>query len=213
MKLKVLYLIIALFTFSCKQQTVKNQDKTSLELKKEIDKKENIKLNKILYNFSNIVKCEKYGYDGIASIGDYGCLYNTKKNIYGNINLYLIPKDGILKHLEKVDKLFEGDKYDKWEKEGNRINNLSIQKIKQEFNIYLFLVPKEYLEHTPTLDASYNIKQNEGANYKFKTKFYGFNDKTKKWDLIDTFETLQKTKNKAWKWEQKKIKEIIDRSN
>ncbi|MCF6350650.1 MAG: hypothetical protein L3J23_06405 [Flavobacteriaceae bacterium] len=219
MKVKIIYLLILLFTICCKQTKKGNKEISDSKLIETVANIENIPNPKEErnnnYNFDNVLKCEKYGYDGTASIADYGCLYEPKRNnTYGNIVFYLIPKKGIKKHLKKVDKLFEeGDKYDKWEKEGERINSMSITGIKNEFYIYLSLIDKKYLEHTPNLDASYNIKQNKGDNYKFKTELYTFNDKMQIWELLDSFETFQKISNKAWEWEQKKIKDIINKSN
>ena len=212
MKLKILCLLISLFTICCKQSKKEISNTSKLTQEKVVESTPNTKEKKeTIYNFNDIVKCKKYGYDGTASIGDYGCLYEPKgSNIYGNIVSYLIPKEGIKKHLQKVNDLFqEGDKYDKWEKEGERINNLSIKEIKEEFYIYLSLIDKKYLEHTPNLDASYNIKQSEGKDYKFTTQWFTFNSSIKSWKLLDSFETSLSTDRKAWEWEQGKIKEVI----
>jgi len=217
MKLKVILLglVIGLFVFNCKQikkeenadisQTVKAENRSS-----SFKKSENIiSVNKTIYNFDNVIKCEKYDYrpENIYSWGDYGCLYAPDdNNKYGNLIIYLIPKIGINKYYQN----FIGEEDENIDSEFARINSLSILEIKQEFHIYLSLIDKKYLEHTPTLDASYNIKQSEGDNYKFKLELYNFDDKSKSWELLDFFETLQKTSNKAWEWEQKKIREIIN---
>ncbi|WP_148639185.1 hypothetical protein [Aquimarina longa] len=204
--------IFLFFITSCKEINKKANATTNHKKSEQVHEKSEDKVEiKSSYNFDNIIKCEKYGYDGTASIADYGCLYNPKgNNTYGNIAPYLIPKIGIKKHLQKVDELFkEGDKYDKWEKEGERINSLSVSDIKEEFYIYLSLIDKKYLEHTSNLDASYNIKRSEEKDYKFTTQWFTFNNSIKSWQLLNSFETSPSTDRKAWEWEQEKIKEVI----
>ncbi len=212
MKLKIIFPLILLFIISCKQikKEVSNTSKlTETEVSEEsiVNVKEK-KEEKGNYNFNSVIKCQKYDYrpEDIYSWGDYGCLYAPNdNNIYGNLIIYLIPKIGINKYYNN----YIGEEDENITFEYNRVNSLSIQDIKKEFHIYLSLIDNKYLKHTPNLDASYNIKyENDGSN-KFVTEWYTFNNKDKYWKLLDSFETLAKTDNKAWEWEQAKIKAII----
>jgi len=123
--------IIFFTTTSCKKnnKTKKSNTNTTHNLK------ENIKP----YNFDLILKCGYYSYnDNFFVTADHGCIYKQdEKNNFGNIVIYLIAKEIKSVPLNKI----EG--YEQY------VNNLEINQLKKEFDIYIYLISKEYLIKTP----------------------------------------------------------------
>lgn len=107
---------------------------------------------------------------------DYGCLYSPEAgNKLGNVVTYLIPKDFLF--FKKHAKYIKEGEYDSLE---DYVNNMNINDLKKTFDIYVFLIDKKYLKHTPELDSSYNVVG------KYETDLYFFQNKINSWIKIDT---------------------------
>jgi hypothetical protein len=164
MKNKFLY--ITLILTSCTLVSCKSQDKESSlsELKNKINN----------YSFDNLLKCGDFTYeDGYFVTADYGCIYNPKEhNNLGNILIYYIAKNAIFLNTRKSVK---------------EINKMSIEELKREFNIYVFLIEKNYLNYNKTGDPMYY--QNE--NYVEKL----FTNNLNNWKLIDSIKIQSLNEN------------------
>ncbi len=148
---------------SCKEYHNKLQKKDIINPKEEI-------------SFDNLIKCNNYAPDKNGQYfltPDYGCIYDGgKKNQYGNLNFYLIPKKGIDTSTIKLDK------------EVDRINSISVNQIKSEFKILAFLIEKKHLNYTKNGDPIYYQKEN------YTEKYFIYNANLKKWYLKDSI-TIQ----------------------
>lgn len=133
-------------------------------------------------NFDNIIKCSDYTYDeGYFVTADYGCIYKQNGNNYGNITLYLIPKRRLNLKDEQV------------ESENNRVNGLSIARLKKEFKIVLFLIDYKYLNYNKSGDPMYY------QNKDYQQKAYVYDDEQDKWILIDSINISNKnSKEQTW---------------
>ncbi|MFB9057726.1 hypothetical protein ACFFU9_13345 [Mariniflexile ostreae] len=91
-------------------------------------------------DFDSLLKCELYSYNDFYFItADYGCPYDPASgNPYGNVSIYLIPKKLSQELIEK--------NYESYE---DKIHNFNIEKLKKEFHIYIYIIPKKYLVKTP----------------------------------------------------------------
>jgi hypothetical protein len=153
----ILFFILISFLLGCKKG---EEQKLPSYNEKSIEEQKN--------NFDNILKEGDYSWnDGYFITADYGIVYNPKgNNPFGNIILYLIPKN-------KFD-----IKDEEIEEKNQMINSLSIENIKKEFNIYLFLIDKKYLQYLPNGDSSYEAKENYTENL--------YTYENQKWILLDS---------------------------
>lgn len=177
-QIKFSFLFISVFVLSyCKKTQQFNND-----LKIDFQKQE-------VFNFDNILKCSDYSYnDNYFYTADYGCIYapNGTNNI-GNIIVYLIPKNKRILYNETETNI-----------ETQRINGLSNEKLKEEFDIYIFLISKEYLVHNDVGDPIYYQKNN------YKEQLYTY--KNNKWELVDYIDINEDDDiEKEQKWRERII--------
>jgi hypothetical protein len=160
-KIKLLLLcFLIVIIYSCKDNLqTKKEEFTTVQKQKNVD-------------FDKVLKCTSYTYDQDYFLTpDYGCLYNPKgENIFGNISIYLFSKEGLKIEEEEIDK------------ETERINNLNIENLKKDFDIFIYLIPKDFLNYNPSGDPTYYQKEN------YKEQLYTYNNQTKKWLLLDSLE-------------------------
>ena len=153
--IKITLLIFAISLCNCKE---KAQD---YNIKNEINKKE--------LNFDIVLKCSEYSYnDDYFVTADYGCIYKQNGNNYGNIIVYLLPKNQLKISDEQI------------ENENIRVNKLSIDEYKKEFKIIVFLIDSKYLNYNKTGDPIYY------QNSKYEEQAYLYDDMSNKWVLLDS---------------------------
>ena len=167
-KIKLLLLAIVLTLYSCKDNVQSKKEQTVFN-----QKQQNI-------NFDKILKCSDYSYDGNYFItADYGCIYNPKgENVYGNICIYLFPKH----NLEIND--------DEINIENNKINQLDIENYKRDYNIFIYLIPKEFLNYNINGDPIYYQNEN------YTEELYTFNSSTNKWVLLESLKVDKTSENR-----------------
>ena len=111
---------------------------------------------------NSLLKCGEYAYiNGYFAIPDGGCIYFPERNSIGNVEIYAIPKTRTI-DIENIDT------------ETNLINSLSANELKETHTIYMIIVDKKYLSHTPNLETPYhpeipykqNIYENSGKTWK-----------------------------------------------
>jgi len=158
---KIKLLILSLLTvilFSCENNVAVNKGQVS-----------NHKEIKNILDFDSVLKCSDYSYnDNYFVTADYGCVYNPKeKNIFGNIIVYLFSKE----KLEITDEEINV--------ETKKVNDLSINEYKRNYNIFIYLIPKEFLNYSSNGDPMYYQKES------YKEELYTFDAKIKKWILLD----------------------------
>ncbi|WP_326983271.1 hypothetical protein VUJ46_01620 [Chryseobacterium sp. MYb264] len=119
-------------------------------------------------NFDAVLKCSDYAYDeNYFLTADYGCIYNPKEgNTFGNLIIYLFPKNKLTISDDQIDSEVE------------KVNLLSIEQVKKDFDIYIYLIPKDDLNYNPQGDPVYY--QNE----KYKEQLFTL--KNNKWQLTDS---------------------------
>lgn len=139
-------------SISCKSSTEKKET-ASFYVKENISQQ---------INFDSILKCGYYTFRGTFFItADYGCIYNPKEsNTFGNLIIYLIPKQKEVGNFEKYEK---------------HVNNLDVKSLKNNFYIYIYIIPHEYL--TVTAEGYY---QKEKHLY----NIYMLNEIDGNWELI-----------------------------
>ncbi|MCD0469055.1 hypothetical protein [Flavobacterium sp. JAS] len=158
-KIKTLLLCFVIVTiYSCKDNLQTKKEEITIDQQQES------------IDFDKILKCTSYTYDeDYFFTPDNGCLYNPKgENIFGNVSIYLISKEGLQIGDEEIDVQTE------------KINNLNIEDLKEDFDIFIYLIPKEFLNYNPNGDPIYYQKEN------YKEKLYTFDNKTKNWLLLDS---------------------------
>ncbi|WP_445709997.1 hypothetical protein [Flavobacterium sp.] len=178
---KLALLLSTIFLTNCKNNTDQKTDPVKEQLNNEI-------------NFDKILKCSDYSYmENYFITADYGCIYTPENNNnLGNIIIYLIPKtlDSNSIELEK------------------KINNFSEENLKEKFNIYIYLIRKDFLNPNPNGDPTYY--QNE----KFEEELYTFNVESEKWSLIDSIQINNYKENlKEQQWRDNFINSKINQNN
>ncbi len=126
----------------------------------------NLTSNKELnYNFDKILKCSNFVWDEYYYFTpDYGCIYNPKGiNEFGNLSIYLFPLEV---------------------KDTTNVNNVTPQKIKQQYHIIISLIKPKDLNFNPEGDPVYYKNEN------YIEYFYTL--KNKKWIEIDAIKSSDK---------------------
>jgi hypothetical protein len=175
MKFNKIFILVFFLLICCKN---KEKDTVDLIINKEI-KESN--------NFDSILKCGYFSDNGSYFVtADKGCIYNEESdNVFGNLIIYLIANDN-KKHSEDY------------------VNKLKTSTLKEEFSIYIYVIPKEYLVDTPE-----GLYQKE----KYIEKLYTFNKDTKKWEIIDLIEINNIEENlKEQNWRENFINNCIDKN-
>ncbi|MBB5635368.1 hypothetical protein HDE68_001256 [Pedobacter cryoconitis] len=136
-------------------------------------------------DFDRILKCKNYTYEeNYFLTADAGCLYNPKgENTFGNLITYLIPKKAL--NINEDNSVSETKK----------VNNLSIAQLKEDFNIYVYVIDKKYLNYNKTGDPVYYQKDD------FAEDLYTYDSKSRKWSLIDSVSvtSTDHTKEQTWR--------------
>ena len=172
-----LFILLTIFMISCKDINVNKIEKD--------------------VNFDKVLKDCNFTYDsGYFITADYGCIFNPKgENNFGNMIVYLIPKKQIIITDENI------------ENENKRVNNLSIENYKNEFNIYVYLTESQYLNYNKNGDPIYYHK----ASY--TEKLYTYEQKNN-WLLLDSLNILNsKSNEKEQEWRDGFITKLITISN
>lgn len=161
----IIMFILAFLLISCKDKAQENNSNKSI--------------NQQTINFDNVLKCSDYSYDeGCFMTADYGCIYDPKgKNTFGNLIIYLIPKKKLQINDEQI------------EQENNKINGLTIDNYKQNFNIFLYLIDKQYLNYSKSGDPVYYQKPS------YEEKLYTYDGKTNKWIFVNSIKILNESQN------------------
>lgn len=151
-KIKIILLIVCVILISCKKnnnsESIKEEPKIALN---------NLTIEEADYSeesLDNLIKCGEYDLrEGFLTIPDNGCLYSLNgENKIGNVFMYLVPIDG-LDYIKKLDSRYEGKDYS--DIESKRIGKLSVSKIKEQFDIYAFIIDKKYLKYSKNAETSY----------------------------------------------------------
>ncbi len=126
----LILLILVSLTLSCKQSTTQ-------DTKKAFPKGP---------NFDSIIHCGDYDFrSDHFTVPYHGCVYAPNKgNDFGNISIFLIPK----KKYKDPEKLTD----EQIMEENERIDNLEVNRIKKEFDIYVYLIDKKYLNYNKNAD-------------------------------------------------------------
>ncbi|RFZ89974.1 hypothetical protein D0C36_23745 [Mucilaginibacter conchicola] len=121
-------------------------------------------------NFDNVLKCHAYSYnDGYFMTADYGCIYNPNGgNTLGNAVVYLVPQ----KDLNVTD--------DQIAAENKKVNALNADQYKKDYNIYIFLIDKKYLNYSKDGDPVYYQKD------KFTEVVYTYDNASGNWNAADS---------------------------
>lgn len=178
-KFKLLLLFLNIFLLAyCKKNPIEKIEQISIA-----QKQDNL-------DFDKILKCSDYSYsDNYFVTADYGCIYNPKgKNTFGNLIIYLFPKDKLQINNNEIK---------------TQVNALNIEKLKENFEIYIFLIPKEFLNYNAEGDPTYYQKE----RYTEKLFTYDAN----KWKLIDSINVNGSSDNqKEQEWRDVFLKKHLN---
>lgn len=170
----LLFLSCLLFS-NCKKNSYENKEERPVtQIKADI-------------NFDAILKCSEFSYNETYFFtADYGCIYDPKgENKFGNLIVYLVSKN------EKI--LIENEVINETEK----INNSDIISLKENFEIFVFLIPKDYLNYNTKGDPIYYQKE------KYKEELYKFDSKQNKWKFVDSIDiTKESESQKEQNWRE-----------
>ncbi|WP_290698277.1 hypothetical protein [Lacinutrix sp.] len=202
MKKKFLFRVLfsILIFFSCKEKQSNEEkiidDAISIQksTKKSQPERKEFKRTKVTSDYYNaldsILKCSDYVYvDYYFRMPDYGCVFNpelVKDNKLGwaDIMLFLNKKDQAIYDKFSDDKLYE------MEDELN--NNLSIQKIKENFIPIIFLIESKYLSSGINNEILYY------PSIPYMKKLFMYDNKKSNWYLIDSIEVKQENDDRNW---------------
>lgn len=157
-----LNIILFILLISCKE----NRAESSVGKSKEVIIKNYLdSINYSNQSLDSILLCDKYSYmSGYFTIPYNGCNYipNTNNKI-GDVEVYLIPNKKI--DMNDIDK------------EENKLNALSIEQIKSNYKIYLFIIDKSFISYHANREVTYY------ANLPYKQTVYTY---TNTWEKIET---------------------------
>ncbi|MEC3874194.1 hypothetical protein [Chryseobacterium salviniae] len=180
-KIIILIFTIIFFLLSCKGEAQKN----------DLNKSDNTHNKNI--NFDSVLKSGDYTWnESYFMTADYGVIYNEKTNPFGNLTIYLIPKNKLKIKNEQI------------EQENNRVNGLSIDEYKKKFRIIIFLIDKKDLNYAKSGDPFYYQKP------AYEEKIYSYDENVKQWIFIDSIKILNEGENeKEQAWREKYISDQI----
>ncbi|MBH0064741.1 MULTISPECIES: hypothetical protein [Psychrobacter] len=174
--LKPLFICFSIMLVSCSvnspandpnDSTLENTDRTLGQDKATIVKNQKV-------SFDSIIKCNGNNLftfnEGHFYYPDYGCIYSDS-NRFGDIQVFLFPKNN----------LFIPNKMSEFDSVVDDVNALTLNEIKNNFEIFVRVIDKSDLVFTKDLDSPYYIKDNP------KKLVYYF-DGT--WKLINTKEDI-----------------------
>lgn len=135
------YFVVFLLFINCRKEKTENNIKEIGTISNEVV---NIDVDYSNESLDALLKCGEYSFmDGYFTVPYYGCIYQpTSQNKLGNAEIYIIPKKTI-------------DKNSDVEKEENKINQMSINDLKNNNNLYILLIDKKYLKHDNKMDVPY----------------------------------------------------------
>lgn len=163
---RILKAVLFLLLISCKENTAEN------DIRKSEEGVNAQNLDTIPYSnqlLDSILLCGDYSYmNGYFTIPYNGCIYKPETiNKIGNIEIYLMPKK----------KINEND----IENEEKKINTLSINDLKNNYKIYLFIIDKKFLEYNKNMEVAYY------PMFPHKQMVYMYSNK---WEKINTLNIL-----------------------
>lgn len=172
---------IIFFLFGCKGDAQKKDiNRTNKTLQQNI-------------NFDDVLKSGDYTWnEDYFMTADYGVIYNQKTNPFGNLIIYLVPKNKFKIKDEQI------------EEENKRVNKLSIDEYKKKFKIIIFLINKKDLNYAKSGDPIYYQKP------AYEEKIYTYDEKSNQWIFIDSIKIRNESENeKEQIWREKYISEQI----
>ncbi len=137
--------------------------------------------------------------EGITSTQYVGIYRNFDfKYQNGETTFILVPKTGAKKwYSEQVHKIDSQDADQVIEK---NLNKQTFKTLSKDFNIWVFQTPKEYLKHTPHMDAPYTPRIPR------KIFLYQYISEDNKWIVADTFSVREENDEaKAREWRERII--------
>lgn len=172
---------IIFFLFGCKGEAQKSDINTTKKTQQHNN------------NFDDVLKEGDYTWDeDYFTTADYGVIYNKKTNPFGNLKIYLIPKNKLKIKDEQI------------EEENSRVNGFSIDEYKKKFKIIIFLIDKKDLNYTKSGDPVYYQKPT------YEEKIYTYDENANQWIFIDSIKILNEGENeKEQIWREKYIFEQI----
>lgn len=172
--------------------------------KEKLDEGNKLSITKVEVNFLSFLHelCWE-GHKGVFKNCDE--LFTEK----GHMFFVIIPKKGAENwYKEQMKKV---DDSNIWKNEDvilEKINANGISNLSKDFNIWMFFTDIKYLKKTPEMDSSYI------SIIPRKIDMYFFNDKIKKWDVVDTFEIKNnKDESQENAWRQNNLDSIVRKSN
>lgn len=185
----LLICLVAFFLLNCRNNSTSKENKT-------LNTRAEAIVSDTSPNFDKILKCKAYSYDeGYFLTADAGCLYQPKgDNTFGNLITYLIPK----KTLNISD--------DNIEMETNRVNSLTVAQFKEDFDIYVYVIDKKYLNYNQTGDPVYYQKED------FAEQLYTYDNQSQKWKLVDYVSITSADHAKEQNWKDGFISKQISKS-
>lgn len=141
-------------------------------------------------SLDSIILCNNYAYMyGYFSIPDYGCIYKPETiNKIGNVEVYLVPKNKI--------------NITEYEKEEDKLNSLSINEIKSQYKIVVFVIDKKFLSYNKNADVIYY------PNFPYTQCIYTYSTQ---WDKIETLHIINEKDSLYGKIKEKLLNtDLID---
>lgn len=131
--------------------------------------------------------------EGYFNLPDYGCMYSpSAKYNLGLAEVYIIEKKP-----QSMNSLSEDAQIQK-------VNALKTDQIKNNFDVYIYIVDKKYLQFFPKGDSPYEAK------YPYVQALYNYDNHLNKWVLINqvtvTAQNLQVTLSQRDHFIQEKVK-------
>lgn len=184
-------IILFILLISCKENKAESSKVYSESTIRIVDS------DTILYSnlsLDSILLCDKYTYMyGYFAIPDNGCVYQSNaSNKIGNVEVYLVP-------YKKID-------IKSYKEEERLLNKLSIDEIKANYKIYIFIIDKKYLGYNKNRDLSYY------ASVPYKQTIYSYENE--KWKEIESLNIVDND-NSAYKITKSKFLKMdsINRNN
>lgn len=119
-------------------------------------------LNYLDSMLSNKYCNNEFDYDSVYFLPDYGCFFDANKQNIGLVNVFLIPKSKLKNR--KVN-----------------LTNKSVDWIKDNFNVIIFLTEKKYLVKIITGEGRFAEK------FPYIRKMYTYNNSISKWQLKKSY--------------------------
>lgn len=202
MRFSIFYIVLVSLIFTCcknnAEKKANKQEVNPAKMDKQVFSSNANSTHKALDML--LISCGDYSYfENYFRIPYHGCLYNpanNPNNVLGMADIVLIPERNMLNY-----SLYDDEYYRQQDSIVQSVNNMSVNEIKEEFYVIVFLVRKNDLEYKNNSEIEYY------PNLPYKVEMYEHKSDQNEWNLKDS--TIIHIYSDETKWVESQLENIL----